>query len=415
MASHKAFAIVFVLFVTLRLGILAFFLPAGPYATGSDHQVYYEAATLVDGGLYPYLHWWSEYPPLFPWLSTGLYLLGQLIQPGFLTYDHLLSAVMLGCECGTLALVYLIGTRVHGKALGLQAAWIYSLCFLPLYIWQQGFDPLVVFLAGLALYYFLEERYDASAVVVGIGAMVKLWPALIVLVVLLTTLSLRQRWRYAGLAGVTMGLIALPFLLASPDYTLASFANLLTRGSWETVWALFDGYLGYGAVGDLAARLDPSLATVANHSARLPGAIPLLLFLLALGYLFVRLRRIEPDDASGLVKLTAVLVVLFLLTNRGWSPQYLTWLLPLLIVLWPDGRGVAYIIGLSLFNFMEWVAVGRPDTAGELLVVSVVVRTGLLLLLLADVGRRLPQVREVSVRLRLGRWLPVPYLARDND
>ena len=66
------------LFLAFRLMMLMTFVPEDLTFFG-DYPYYYELARLSDRGLWPYLHYWMEYPPVFPLLSTVVY---RLTAPG---------------------------------------------------------------------------------------------------------------------------------------------------------------------------------------------------------------------------------------------------------------------------------------------------------------------------------------------
>jgi hypothetical protein len=40
--------------------------------TGPDGAYHFQLGRLAAGGAYPFVHYWVEYPPFFPWLSVRL-------------------------------------------------------------------------------------------------------------------------------------------------------------------------------------------------------------------------------------------------------------------------------------------------------------------------------------------------------
>jgi len=71
-----ALTLIVTLFVALRLMILATF-PADNLTLYGDYVYYYELAAYSDQGYLPFIHYWSEYPPIFPFLSVGIYRLAR--------------------------------------------------------------------------------------------------------------------------------------------------------------------------------------------------------------------------------------------------------------------------------------------------------------------------------------------------
>ena len=60
------------------------------------------------------------------------------------------------------------------------------------------------------------------------------------------------------------------------------------------------------------------------------------------------------DMLAGTLKfMSAVTVSLMLFYSRGYSPQYLTWLAPLLVILYPNRQGAVYLALLVVLNMVE--------------------------------------------------------------
>jgi hypothetical protein len=74
---------------------------------------------------------------------------------------------------------------------------------------------------------------------------------------------------------------------------------------------------------------------------------------------------------------------LFFLWSKGWSPQWQVMLIPLILLVFPNGHGVLYCLVLGFVNFLEWpLALSRG--LNRLLIVTVPLRTLLMLLLLLE-------------------------------
>jgi len=94
---------VVVLFVALRLMMLMTY-PADSLTLFGDYVYYYGLAAYSDRGLLPFIHYWSEYPPVFPFLSVGIYRLAHLFGESYHAYVYLLGLVMLAFNAGNLVL-----------------------------------------------------------------------------------------------------------------------------------------------------------------------------------------------------------------------------------------------------------------------------------------------------------------------
>ncbi|NPV07939.1 MAG: hypothetical protein HPY83_08255 [Anaerolineae bacterium] len=356
------FVLLLALFVAFRLGSLFLFRPGGFLADFSDYYYYREYAALSDRGLYPYVNIWSPYPPVFPWLLVGLYRLSLLLPPWEqpqLVFNLLLSSVMAISEAGTLTMVHALARRVGGRGRALRSAAFYALLFLPAYTAQAHFDSLPVFLLLLSLWLALEGRWVLAGLAGGVGAMTKLLPALAFPVglrrlapdrtYLRQVVAGRAVLRYLGGGAAAVLAVAAPFLYLNPRLLLAPLDVQRIRPPWQTVWAVLDGYYGFGVapadVRDLAALSGPA------WQGRVPYGLLTLAFAgLYLGLYLARADWHRPRTAVAFAGLS--LASLFVL-SKGWSPQYLLWLLPFVAVLWPDWRGVVLALSLTFVNYLE--------------------------------------------------------------
>jgi len=361
---------------------------------------------LSDQGFYPYIHYWMEYPPLLSWLPVAAYRLSHLFpiwNHPWLWYNLSMGALMLPFQIGNLVLVYLISLKVYDRSVALRCAVFYACLFVPLFTWLGWFDGFPLFFLLLGLYLIMIRRPVLAGLVTGIGFMTKLMPILLVPVGWQVFQPFRRRsWFYIGATLVTIVAIALPFLLIRADLFWASFVNMFTRPSWETVWALLDGYFAGGAVAPLDQRFDPSAASLGAQSSTLPWLLITVVF--ALVYLVVYTRRIQWQDSKHILAFTGLSVNLFFLYSKGFSPQFLVYLLPFVVLLLPSLKGVAYIILLSVASFLEWpiAQLMLPDQRW-LFASAILIRTLLIVGLSVEYGLALlPPPRRQIRRWALG-------------
>jgi len=381
------FVWVFLLFLVFRWLALVLLRPGGFIRDWSDFDTFLGFASLSDYGLYPFLHYWLEWPPLLPWVAVGAYQL-SLHLPAWTDDPRLWFVVILGSiyvlfEAGNLALIYALSKRLYGAAGSrsavLRPVWLYALLFVPLYTMLGFFDSVALFFLLLALHCALREQLVRSAVATGVGFMVKLIPAIFLPV------AVRQLWslaadRRSGLrdgalyvvgAALAVLVLAAPFLVVQPAWLLTMGRAALGRSSWETVWAIIEGYYGFGVVG--GDRLNATESAFAVHAATLPWWLIALIFLVL--YAVIWLQRADYTQPRNVIALTGFTVTFFLLYSKGYSPQFLVYLLPFVILLFPNRRGVVYSLLLTLLNVLEQPVyfVLVPD-ARQLLVGVVVTR-----------------------------------------
>jgi hypothetical protein len=383
-SSHRErLTLVVVLFFALRLMMLATF-PADNLTLFGDYVYYYELAAYSDQGYLPFIHYWSEYPPVFPFLSVGIYQLAHLFGGGYHVYVQLMGLLMLGVNTGNLVLFLRLARQLHGDEAAERLGWVYSVLFVPLIYTWWNFDALTVFSLLLTFELLLGGHERWSAVAMGVGALIKLVPLLAFPAVVRTRPW--RRWLVYGLVvAAVIGAVVVPLLWVGGPVAWASFRSPTGWSSWQTVWALLDGNLRTGLLVAPGDHFDPALATApVGNSARIPEWIRLVVFgLIYAGFFWkARLRQ----SSHHLIGFVCTTFVLFFLWSKGWSPQWQTLLFPLLLLVLPLRRSVLFVLVLSFVNLAEWpVLLSRG--LNQWLYLTVPVRTGLFLLLTVELWR----------------------------
>ena len=393
MVAWRRFLPLVVLFVALRLMMLATF-PADSLALFGDTPYYYELAAYSDQGYLPFIHYWSEYPPVFPFLSVGIYQLSRFAGGGYTTYVYLMGLVMLAFNTGNLVLFLRLARRLVGDESAERLGWIYSVLFVPLIYTWWNFDALTVFFLLLALELLLGGHERWSAVAMGVGALVKLVPLLVFPAVVRT--RPRSRWLAYGLtAAAVIAAVVVPLLLAGGAVAVASFRAPGGWSSWQTVWALLDGNLRTGLLGPAADHFNLSLATqpVGN-----PAWVPEWIRLAAFGLLYAVIfwRSHLGERPHRLVAFVCLTLVVFFLWSKGWSPQWQTLLFPLLLLVLPLRHSVLFILALSFVNLAEWPVLLSRGLNGWLYL-TVPVRTGLFVLLAIELWRKVRPLGQTGL------------------
>jgi hypothetical protein len=420
--------------------LLAFFAPGGRFGDYSDYWYYLDMASRLDSGYLPYIHYWVEYPPLFPWLPVGAYWLSRLLTPAphpqlwfYMTFGGLMGLFGIG----NLVMVYLLGLLLYSRRRALRCACFYALLFGPIFVHAGWFDGSALFFMLLSLYLLFKNRATLSGLTAGVGAMLKVLPLALVPVAFKL---LPRRWRYLAILGLTLVIVNLPFYLLNPIFFVASWRALLTQPSWETVWALLDGYYSYGLVS--GNRFDPAQAGGGLRPEFVPwpavlvvfGLVYLLLYLLPwqwrqadrplarrrglwgdrVQHVLDQFRRpamgegSRPVDRLSVVAFVGLSLNLFMIFSKGWSPQFVLWYLPFLVLTLPNGWGLAYATLLTANSVVERIFVFfvLPDSHW-LLAATVLTRTVLMLILVPEylaVMGFLPLRRWRKVR----RWAAIP-------
>ena len=355
-----------------------------------DFRHYFELARMSAQGLYPHADYWVEYPPVFPWLTVVFYQFASAVTSALATetlFYSLVALLLVIAEAGVFVLVHRLSCLLAGPTLAWRSALIYTLCFIPLYLWNGWFDTLPTLLFLWSLYLLVTQRERGSAVLAGIGLMAKVFPGLVIPLAVCTLPGRRRKTVYIITALATVAVIALPLAIAGPTMFAASVRAMLGRSSWETIWAVMEGFFGFGVVAPFSERIDPATALAASHSSSLPWGLVTCVF----GMLFLAFywRFWGRRSAGQLVAAAGATLCLLLVYSKGYSPQYLTWLAPCIAVIFPTWRGIAYLGLLGLVNLAEYPGYFHflPEQHA-LLAAAVIVRTSLLIVIGLDCARR---------------------------
>ncbi len=377
--SHSArlplLSLLFLRFVTLAV------LPFEALISYGDFRHFFNLARLsAEGGGLPFIGHWIEFPPLFPFLSLAI---ERLAAGQFHSYAYMLALLILAFDVGNLWLFSKLANRLVGHKHVERLTWFYAVFLaIPAFGWWT-FDPIAVFFMLLSLWLILERRSLLAGLMAGLGFLTKIFPLI----------SLAVAWRFrsrrsailATTVAVIISLAVLGTLLAAnPTMASASLRSQISKGSWQTVWALIDGNFGTGTLGPMEERLDPAyaLSTGANQ-AKVPLWITTLVAGLVTAWIFIRTK--SGDEKRALPFLTALWCIL-LLWSRGWSPQWVAYLIPLLLLSLPLQRSLTYGVSLVTVALLEWpilLSRGRFD----LMWLPIVIRTLLIVMLGFDCGR----------------------------
>ena len=395
-SSPSQLRTILTLFIVLRLVLLFFYSPKGLFSAFTDYYFYFQTAGLSEQGYYPFVNMWYEYPPVLAYLPQAAYWLAERILPmgdiysfGFQLYYRILGVIFLAFEAGALALIQRIVRRAWSAAQANWAAWVYALLGLPLLLSTYAHQAVPLFFWLLAIYCFIcwrdsittgakpvtgvtevapihrfaptenEAYFLLSAVALGLGIAAKFTPAILLApAVKFLWPDKRRIALYSLVMLLTVAAVYLPFLLlGGGEWVLASFRALGSVGSYGTLWAALDGNWGPGSYGLLERRLqlDQAAVPLANPSA-IPGMLILALF--ATLYAVFFFRPLPKGDACQgyrqFIWFSTLTSLIFHLWSKGWSPQWAMMIVPLLLLCFPDRRGLRWALLFTGLIVIEW-------------------------------------------------------------
>jgi uncharacterized membrane protein len=269
----------------------------------------------LNAGAVPYLDHPVEYPVLtgaWMWLANQV---AAVLPPDVQGQAFLQVTIAMAAAClaGTLVLLHRMGLPPR-RLLWYAAAPTLVLCAF------VNWDALPVLLSTAAIWLHREDRDVAAGVAAGLGTAAKLYPAL--LVGLVVVARLRQRRPRAALAHASAAVavwlaVNLPVYLAAPEGWGRFLELSRTRPADHD---------------SLYRIIEVELRSTSFDVPTLNLVTAALFIVAASAVLIVGVRRRPPADTW---QLFLPLLIAFLLTSKVYSPQFSLWLLPLLALALP--------------------------------------------------------------------------------
>ncbi|MFR9797214.1 glycosyltransferase 87 family protein [Streptomyces sp. MS06] len=350
----------------LLLFVLKVVVFPGPDVTSDVSVIYQGWYEVLRTGAFPHQDVTWQYPP-----AAALAILSPAVLP-FLDYPQAFFLLACLADLVVLGLLARAGTR-PGRTLRGARFWVAGVPLLGPTVYAR-YDVMVTAVAVAALLAG-ARRPRVLGALAGFGAMLKVWPVLLLV-------GVRRRTAWVA-AAVTAALVGAAFRLTMPGaFTFLAFQR--DRGTEvESLGALvfhvarhfgWQGrvLLNYGSV----EFLGPWVGPVSRAALLLTGV--------ALGWLLLwRVRAVRAAPAT-VVDAAFTAVLLFTVTSRVISPQYLVWLVGLAAVCLCDrttrmGRPAVLVLaacGVTVLEFpVRFADVVASDPLGVALLFA---RNGLL-------------------------------------
>jgi hypothetical protein len=312
-----------------------------------DVPRYFEIAAL--NGL-PYFSYWMEYPPLFAFLNKIIY---QWVGGQSILYDAAMFCIFTLAGAFALYIFQKLDLIIFGNTpeQGTRT-WIYLiiLLVLPYTWWYFEMIPVALMLWGILL--SINEKPVRTGIVIGIGILTKWFPGFI----LPAIWRMKSKKTIITVTAVSLGMMVFIYLLLyglSPTMTRASLFSQPNRNSWQTIWAWMDGNYINGAFAMPEDRYNPDypLTSRVGNPPIIPPLLKLIIF--AMISLFIWLK-IKAKDISSFLSLNGIIWAVFLLWSSGWSPQWVLYLIPIILLTFPLQKGVFYNLLFLLLTIFEW-------------------------------------------------------------
>lgn len=310
------------------------------YSFGAGFLERQIAAAMIDGRL-PYSDFPSEYPPL----ALLSFLIPGLVSLNLTHYNYAFTGEMLLLD---LVAIFLIVRLARNFNLSVnKALTVYTLAIIatgPILVARYDILPAVLVLA--ALYFFIQGKHKLAWATIALGITAKIYPIIIVPFFFISQLRNKQFGKlFGGIAVFLIVILALtlPWLIIDAKGFLGSLNYHMLRGLHsETTYGTalligqllgltsVKGELTYGSW-NLSSPLADQLAKASNYI--------LAVLLIAVYILFAFLiwnkqkNRENPNSnqaslAPMLLGFSSLAIIVFLISYKVFSIQFIIWLCP---------------------------------------------------------------------------------------
>ena len=341
----------------------------------------------LDAGQWPYVGFATPYPPLIgafmalAWMGSGV-LPSSALAPGA-AYWNTTVVMLAACAAVLVVTTALLSSRRRPwDALMLAVAPV-----LVLHAYTN-WDLLPAALLGVAMVAWARRSPSWAGIWLGLAVAAKLYPAVLLVALLLLCLRAKRMREWTALAVTTVAVAAaviVPLRLLAPEGSSAWWTENLERGpDWDSLWLPLSQAFGWDQ-GGAATNVRVAVAS--------------LLVVVAVAVL-VRVAPRRPRVPA----VTFVLLAGLLVVGKVFSPHDALWLTPLAVLSRPRWRMflVWQAAEVMLFAARMYLLVGRdvPDKGLPIgwWYSAVVVRDVALLALVAFVVRDVLRPRHDVVR-----------------
>ena len=364
----------------------------------SDTGVYQRYGERIAGGDLPYRNFAVEYPPgaLVP------FVLPALVSESRGAYDEAFRVLMLISLAVIASLLVLSLDALEASALRVAAsvsAFLLGVALLGPFVLTR-FDLYAAAVTLAAICAILHRRDRLGSALLGVAIATKIYPA--VLLPLLVT----RIWRREGSAAALRGLgltagtalaIYLPFAILAPEGVARSVWRQVGRPlQIESFGSGVLLGLHHAAGMPLAWASSSGSQNLTGTAAAAASVMTTIVGLAALALVWVRFARGDTESAARFARYGAAAIVAFVAFGKVISPQFLVWLLAV-VVLVPGRRGAAATVLLLIactltrlwFPDSYWDLVKQFDlTASWLVLARDIVLVGLFAALASSFPRR---------------------------
>jgi uncharacterized membrane protein len=202
-----------------------------------------------------------------------------------------------------------------------------------------NWDLIAMGLTMTALAAWAARRPVLAGVLLGLAVATKFYPVVLLWPLFLLCFragKLRSFWLTAGAGAVTWLVVNVPFIIVAPSGWATFYLYSRQRGAdWGSIW-YFLQYLHWPVLGTTSV---PTLNWLSTG-------------LFALACLAIGVLVMAAPRRPRLAQLAFLTMAAFLLCNKVWSPQYVVWMVPLVVLARPKIIGYVIWQVAEIFYFL---------------------------------------------------------------
>ena len=336
----------------------------------------------------PYVDVREGYPPLGFLIYEPLY---YIFRGNPVAFSYSFKALNGTFLVATLFILYLIMKEQYNENRAMKLSLYYAV--LPSVIIANTYsnDVIALLPAALAIYMIVNKKALPCGVLLGLATLGKGFPALLLIPALIAFTDSRDRIKLIGSTVLVLVFASLPFMLINPLTYASTFTHVGSRGSWETIWAISEGYYSHGGLlhpffdkffyhFNLLQMYPPSHYDHAIYAWKF-DQMPNILTLLQVATVII-ISLAYSGRKKDAIRLCGLLYISYMLFFKGYSTQFAVSTPFYVLLATTTSSPLLFLIPLEISHIMQmlsWNSIFEPEFLRNehlsMLMSAVIIRT----------------------------------------
>ena len=335
-----------ILGISAAVFLLALWYTVNTYPPKDDILNFYNQAEMIKDGMMPYRDFVFEFPPF----SLLFFLIPSMFTSDLSVYYPLFGLEMIVSLIIAEYFIIKICRKIGVNEVLVTTVFI-LLCLVYFSEMVKKFDVFAMTPVIASIYFFMERRFGLAYGLIAFGTLTKIYPGLILILYvainLLERVEHHRRSLLVGLAScIIIGLVSiLPLMGAGVSFDeILSFVTFHTDRGFqvESLVGTAVQALSYLGIGDFSLVMKYGTFDVNSPicDALLPiwNAVIVASIVALFLIVSVHIRRWKDDcmvgwDGRTLIVYAALVTIVFILSNKVFSTQYMIWIFPMMVII----------------------------------------------------------------------------------